>query len=109
MSATDTTIRTDGIATCGADPQVILNQIGVMTLLSLGAREVVNLGCGVRFTAGRGNSRKVVVKLAANDTYAVEVVRLRRNFTAVSEFFAEGVHADQLAGVLLQAADECWG
>lgn len=109
MSTIDTTIHTDGIATRDADPQVILSQIGRMTLMSLGAREVVNLGCGIRFNVGRGKSRKVVVKLAANDTYAVEVVRLRRDFTAVSEFFAEGVYCDQLAELLLQAADECWG
>ena len=110
MSKTiDTTIHTDGIATRDADARTILAQIGTLTLMSLGAREIVNLGCGIRFNVGRGKSRKMIVKLAANDTYAVEVVRLRRDFTAVSEFHTDGIYCDQLAEILLHAADECWG
>lgn len=105
----DTTIHTDGIVTRDADARTILSQIGNMTLMSLGARDIVDLGCGIRFTVGRGKSRKVVVKLAANDTYSVEFVRIKQNFTAVSEFFAEDIYCDQLAEVLLVAADKVYG
>jgi hypothetical protein len=106
---TDTTIHTDGMVTRDADARTILNQIGTLTLMSLGARETVDLGCGVRFNVGRGKSRKAIVKLAANDTYSVEFVRLRRDFTAVSEFFAEDVYCDMLAEVLLVGADKAYG
>jgi len=107
MSKTiDTTIHTDGIATREADARIILRQIGNMGLMSVGARDIVNLGCGVRFTVGRGRSRKLVVKLAANDTYAVEVVRVRRDFTAVSEFAAFDVHCEELTETVLRAVNK---
>jgi len=108
-STQGTIIHTDGIATRDADARTILRQIGNMTLLSLGAREIMDLGCGVRFNVGRGKSRKVIVKLAVNDTYSVEFVRIKRDFTAVSEFFAENIYCDQLAEVLLTAAGEVYG
>jgi hypothetical protein len=110
MSTTqESIIHTDGIVTRDADARTILRQIGTMTLLSLGARDIVDLGCGIRFTVGRGKSRKVVVKLAANDTYSVEFVRIKQNFTAVSEFFAEDIYFDGLAELLLDAADKVYG
>ena len=96
-------IHTNEIATREADAQTILEQIGRPALWAIGAKNIVNLGDGIHFNISP--SRKIVVKLAANDTYAVETVRMnRRDYSLTSEYFAEMVYADQLQDVVLLAA-----
>jgi hypothetical protein len=100
---TDTTIHTNEIATREADASTILEQIGRPALWAIGARNIVDLGDGVHFNVKP--SLKVVVKLAANDTYSVEAVRInRRDWTFTSERFEELIYADQLQDAVLRAA-----
>src|SRR5262245_14164778 len=99
------TIHTNEIATRPASAQELLGQIGRWTLAEIGARDIIDLGDGVHFFFGRGRSRKLVVKLAANDTYAVEIVRFNRaDFTFSSERFFEGVYGDQLGELIARIA-----
>lgn len=101
---TTTTIQTNEIVTRPADAGEIVAQIGRGALFAVGARQIVNLGDGIHFNVGRGKSRKVVVKLAANDTYAVEAVRMTRDYRFISEHFEELIYADQLQDAVLRAA-----
>ena len=92
------------IATRPADARVTLAQIGRMTLARVGAREYLRDDRDgiLTFRVGMGPTlRKVIVRLAADDTYRVEVGRMPRRgaaaFTWIVEGVAEGVYAEQLA------------
>lgn len=107
-----TTIHTNEIATSPADAQTLLAQITKGVLMSLGARDIVDLGDGVHFVAGGGRGkprRKVVVKLQTNDLYVAEVVKIDRDFNFVSEAVETDLFADMLPEALLRMADEVWG
>lgn len=94
-------IQTNQIATRPASATEILDQIGRWTLAEINARDIIDLGVGIHCFVGKGRSRKLVVKLAANDTYAVELVRFNRaDFTFTSERFLEGIYGDQLGEVV---------
>lgn len=90
---------TNNMVTRRCDARTILRQIGPMTLMACGARNYVDLGDGVHFNVLTGRSHKIVVKLAANDTYTVERVRLR-NYTVESVEHATDVYCDQLSDVV---------
>lgn len=99
-----TTATTPG--TRPADARTILAQIGGMTLAELGARDVVNLGDGVHFTVKRTSRyiTKARVRLLANDTYLVEIIRCdRKTFDHDVTYSADGVYADSLSTVILSA------
>lgn len=94
-------IMTNRIATRPASASELLDQIGRWTLVEINARDIIDLGDGIHCFVGKGRSRKLVVKLAANDTYAVELVRFNRaDFTFTSERFLEGIYGDQLREVV---------
>lgn len=94
-------IQTNQIATRPASAKELLDQIGGAMLFEINARDIIDLGDGIHCFVGKGRSRKLVVKLAANDTYAVELVRFHRaDFTFTSERFLEGVYGDQLGEVI---------
>lgn len=99
MSTTTNPIHTMSIATRDCSAQAILDQIGVMSLLRIGAKEIVNLGHGIMFRSGSKRGHKVIIVLAANDTYTVELVRVRK-FDAESVEVHEGVYCDQLTTVV---------
>lgn len=93
------------MSTRACDAKEVLNWIGNGTMMRCGARNFVSLGDGVQFDVSRGN-RKVIVKLAADDTFTVERVRLvRRTLVCTSEQFVEGIFADQLAHVVADLGD----
>lgn len=106
MNNTPAPLKTSDLATRPADARTICEQIGVGGLMAVGARDIVDLGDGIHFFVGRGRSRKIVVKLAANDTYAVELVRFNRaDFTFTSEAFVELVYADLLQDVIVRMVE----
>ena len=100
-------IRSASIATRKCSAKEIMRQIGPMTLGSCGAREFVDLGDGLRFKVGLGQRRmQIIIKLAADDTYVVERIRLPRGkFEYVSEAWAEDIYAENLPGVVRRLGD----
>ena len=109
---TSTTIHTNEITTRECDAQTLIAQITKGILMSLGARDIVNLGDGIQFVAGggRGNPRrKVIVKLQSNDLFCAEIVKINRDFTFVSEAVETDLFFDMLPEALLRMADEVWG
>ena len=77
---------------------LLYDHIGRKTLDAIRAKGIVDLGDGVHFFIGqRGTRRKLVVKLGADDLYAVERVRLDPDYIVVSEAFEDGVYCDMLA------------
>ena len=99
-------IRTNEIITRDADAATILDQIGMMALWSVGARDVIVHRDGIQCTVGRGSRRQLTVKRNASDLYAVEIIRLRRDLDVVSDWFADDVHCEDLTETILRAADE---
>lgn len=97
-------IHTDTMATRPASAKVILDQIGPRVLMSIGARDTLDLGDGVQMAVSRGR-RKLIIKLAANNTYTLERVRLRDDFSVVSEALSENIHADNLPAAALWLGD----
>lgn len=91
-----------------ADARTILQQIGTMTLMSLGQRNTVDLGDGVMFQVGAGNPlRKVIIKLNARDYYDVEIGKSQRStFNWIVEFQQRDLEASQLSTVLRNALDQ---
>lgn len=98
---------TNRMATQPSDARVLLKQIGSGVMMSVGAHQVVDLGDGIQFAIGGSAKRKLVIKLAANDTYTIERVRLLRapSFGVVSEALAEDIYAENLAEVVLRLGD----
>ena len=95
-------------ATRPADARTILRQIGDTTLQGLGARQMVDRGDGLHFTVGRSvgrTLRKVVILLAADDTYTVEAMKFdRRTFESTTTYEIDDVYAESLALVVRTAA-----
>ncbi|MDA8332481.1 MAG: hypothetical protein M0027_15005 [Candidatus Dormibacteraeota bacterium] len=91
-------------ATRPADARTILRQIGDATLQNLGARQMVDRGDGLHFTVGRSAGRtlrKVVILLAADDTYTVEALKFdRRTFESTTTYEIGDVYAESLALVV---------
>ena len=92
------------IATRAAGARTILRQIGDATLQSLGARQIVDRGNGIHFSVGRSAGRtlrKVVVLLAADDTYTVEAMKFDRwTFGTTTTYEIGDVYAESLALVV---------
>jgi hypothetical protein len=95
-----------------ADHRVTLRQIGSTTLASVGARDYVHDdGNGmVMFRVGGSRSvRKVIVTLAGDDTYIVEVGHLPTHgahaFEWVTDRTDNGVYAEQLAATVRRLVD----
>lgn len=99
-------LQTNLIATRPCDATTILRQIGTLTLMACGARRYLDLGDGVHFNVGAGNRTKIVVKLAADDTYAVEHVKMTRDLSARSLEYADSVYCDQLADVVYRMVNK---
>jgi len=88
-------MHTDTLPTRTADANTIWKQIGIMNLMAVGARNVVDLGDGIRFTVLRGR-HVIVVKLTPMDLYAVEfATKAGRSIE-----FVDGLYGDQLADVI---------
>lgn len=100
-------LLTNRIATRPSDAQTLLVQIGRGVLMSVGAHDIVDLGDGIQFALGGRGKRKLVIKLAADDTYTLERVRLlgAPSFGAESEATAEDIYAENLAEVVLRMGD----
>ena len=98
---------TNRMATRPADARTLLTQIGPRVLASVGAHDIVNLGDGVQFAIGGRAKRKLVIKLAADDTYTLERVRLlgAPSFEVESEEVSEDIYAENLAEVVLRMGD----
>ena len=79
--------------------QTTLDQIGKVTLGSVGARNYISTPDSLRFTVGRGD-RVVTVTLDPDDTYSVRTA-LRRTGRVIFE--ASGVYCDLLAEQVYQA------
>jgi len=100
-------IRSDSVVTRKCSATEIKRQIGVRVLMSCGARDFVDTGDGLRFAVGLGQRRmKIIIKLAANDTYVVERIRLPRGKVEyVSEAYMEDIYAENLPEVVLRLGD----
>jgi hypothetical protein len=86
--------------------RTLLAQVGPMTLASVGARMIVDLGDGVMFRYGAGRTfTKLLITLAADDTYTVRNVRLAGRYRdeVVELGTIAGVHADELAEVVYRS------
>lgn len=87
-----------------------LDQIGRMTLMRMGARDVVydDANGQVWFRVGAGNPhRKVIVVLRSDDTYAVEIGRLRRRrgdapqwVTEATAGIDQGIYGDMIGEII---------
>lgn len=75
--------------------KVALRQVGGAVLARVGARGFVASEDAVWFFVLRGRSRKILIRLNANDLYDVEVWRLRKG-EATREWRVENVYADSL-------------
>jgi len=76
--------------------RTIIAQLGNVTLSMLGATKLVSTSNGLQF-AIKGSKRcnKIVIELAANDTYTVTSWKVgRTNLTQVEQ--CEGVYVDSL-------------
>ncbi len=93
-------------ATRPADAGVILRQIGGNALADLGARNFLSIGDGLQMQVGHGSLlRKVLVKLAADDTYIVQAVKFnRRTFAMTWTYDITDVYSEALAQVVRVAA-----
>ena len=100
-------LLTNRIVTRPASARALLDQIGPRVLMSVGAHGIIDLGDGVQFSVGGRAKRKLVIKLAANDTYTLERVRIlgAPTYGAVSEATAEDIYAENLAEVVLRLGD----
>lgn len=73
--------------------------------MRVGARNILNLGDGIQMDVSRGG-RKVIVKLAADDTYTVERVRIiRRTLAVTSEAFVSGVYGHAVGAAVARLGD----
>ena len=97
-------LHTQTMVSIPADARSILDQIGVMALGSVGARDIVSTGDGVMFRVSRGR-RKLVIKLAPSDTYVVERVRMTHDLCFISEEAALNVFAEDLPEVVRRLGD----
>lgn len=82
------------------DARLLLRQIGTDARLAVSARDLVDLGNGVMFRYGsnHGDTRKLLITLAADDTYTVRAVRIsRRTLETIEIGTVDGVHAAELA------------
>lgn len=88
-----------------ADHRVTLHQIGPMVLASCGARDYIRddeAGL-IKFKIGNGR-RWCTVKLLADDTYGVEIGRMRKlDYLVVDQQL--GIHAEDLPRVVREMAD----
>lgn len=100
-------LATNRMATRPADAKTLLDQIGRRVLASVGAHGIVDLGDGVHFGIGGHGTRKLAIKLATNDTYTIERVRIRRapTWDFVSEEVREDIYAEDLSRVVLEMGD----
>lgn len=88
------------------DAKVLLAQVGRFTLASIGARDLVNLGDGIMLRYGTGRRHtKLIITLAADDTYTVRNVRLAGRYkTDVVELgTVTGIYADALSDFVIAA------
>ena len=81
------------------NPQTTIDQIGKVTLMSVGARNFISAPDSLRFTVGRGD-RIVTVTLDPDDTYSVRT-QLKRTGRVIFE--VSGIYCDQLAEQVYQA------
>ena len=86
---------------------IIRQQIGVGTLMAVGARDLIALDenngqrGGLRFTVNRTRLTRIDVRLAWNDTYTVEFVKINaRTHEARVVDSRDGVYCDNLADVV---------
>lgn len=84
----------------------ILGQIPLGVRMSIGAREFVNTGSGLRMRVGR--SRYALVELNGSDLYDVAIIRQKRapSFEVVREVEVSNVYAEDLGETLIRALDE---
>ena len=98
-TATDSTNRT-------CDATLLLDQIGRFTLISVGARNAIDLGHGLRLKVGRAN-RWLEVTLNGLDLFDVRIIRAKRGTCEVIEMGAlTNVHVEELREAILHLADE---
>lgn len=86
------------------DVMVTLGQIGVVTRMRIGyiVDSLMRAEDYLKFqiSCDRRPRRWVIVKLERNDTYSIEVGRLRKKFYWTIEKQLEDVYADQLGEVI---------
>lgn len=89
----------------------LLGQIETGVKMSLGFRDGVDLGTGVRFRVGPGSRRLwLVITLNEMDLYDVRLDRLPRgNSTAVTVVDFPSVHVAELNRTLLDVERKGWG
>lgn len=97
----------DAVSSREGDHRTTLAQIGRMRLASLGARDIVHDDPNGRvwFRVLSGNPhRQIIVQLRGDDTYAVEIGKVRRRqldfLSEATEGIDQGVHADQLGDTI---------
>lgn len=88
-----------------ADAAITLRQIGSMVLASCGARDYLRDDTNgyVKFRIGNGR-RWCIVALAADDTYSIEVGRLRK-FDWIIDLQEHGIYAEDLPAAVRRCAD----
>jgi hypothetical protein len=91
-----------------ADARTILAQLGKWTAMSIGLREILDLGDGIRGRIGMSNPYyKLVIRLYVNDTYHVQIIRRARRdkfcTDYVTEFDSSEVYCDQLSEIVSSA------
>lgn len=86
------------------DAETTRRHIGIAAMMRVGAKNFVKDTNLYQFNVGRGLSRKIMISLADDDTYTVELWSLRRgHFTMLERVRA--VFADQLADVVIDLGD----
>lgn len=89
-------------------PSVVLTQLGVLTLMSIGMRRSTLTAGGdyVKFKVSR--KYWMIVKLNASDTYDIEVGSVRKK-NGLPEYKVidqeHGIYAEQLSAVVLKMGD----
>lgn len=81
------------------DSQTTIQQIGRMTLASVGARNFVKTEDSLSFTLSRGH-RKATIVLNGDDTYTLTAQMIRSGKVT---YTAEHIYCDQLAEAVWQS------
>lgn len=91
------------------DPVETYSQIGMWTLAELGAKNKAYSKDYIQFDVTLVRSRRVIVKLDANDTYSVEIGRMRKiDYLPTYEVLSQvtDIYCDQLSEVIRRAVLE---
>jgi hypothetical protein len=84
----------------------ILRQLGTTARMSIGFREMMDLGHGISGKIGIGNPPYFLrIRLSADDTYQVEILRRAKDGNLILENETMGVYCEELAGIVL----DNWG